>query len=44
MEMHVEDVGSAVMHLLFKFRFEENPFDLIGVVDKDIVVERHGNE
>ena len=29
-----------VMHLLFKFRFEENPFNLVSMVDEDVVVKR----
>ena len=43
MEMCINDVGSVIVHFLFKAGIEDDPSNLLNVAGKDVVVERHGN-
>ena len=42
MEMCINDVGSVIVHFLFEVGLEDDPFNLLSIVSKNIVVERHG--
>ena len=42
MEVCIDDVGSVIVHFLFEVGLEDDPSNLLSIVSKNIVVERHG--